>query len=299
MKRAFVTAITLFYIMLSHAMAEELVMDFRGLDLLGNLEIAEGNKGLSGQDIVLIVHDTLSSKQEGLIVGVQSSLRAQGINSLAINLSLGLDMRKGRYSCKIEHNHRHKDAIGEMAKWIKWLMKQKVKKIHLIGQGRGANQVALYARNAKKSRLGRLVLISPLAWTFEKADADYQSLYRKPLGEVLNKAKAMIAEGEGDQLMEADFLGCPKTQVTAYSFEDYYSPNAEYHTPSLLDSLLARDILVVTGEYDKTASDIVSMLQTRMGATRHISKVIAGANKGFGGIYQDHLVRAVVAFLKK
>ncbi len=282
--------------MLSSVYAEELVMDFQGLDLLGNLEVSQ--VGLKDKDIVLIVHDTLSSKQENLISGIQSGLKGQGVNSLAINLSLGLDMRKGRYDCKIEHNHRHKDALGEMAKWIKWLLKQKVRHIHLLGQGRGANQVALYARNAKKSKLGKLVLVSPMSWSFEKAEVEYRSLYRKSLSDILNKAKGMIADGEGDTLMEVDFLGCKGARVTASSFENYYSPNAEYHTPSLLDSLQSRDVLVLTGEYDNGSREIVSMLQSRTGSGRQTVKVIAGANKGFGGIYRDHLVTEVIGFLK-
>ena len=295
--KSFVFAIiTLIYAMLSCVHAEELVMDFQGIDLLGNLEVSQG--GLQNKDIVLIVHDTLSSKQENLISGIQAGLKGQGINSLAINLSLGLDMRKGRYDCKIEHNHRHKDALGEMAKWIKWLLKQKVRHVHLLGQGRGANQVALYGRNAKKSKLGKLILVSPMSWSFEKAETEYRSLYRKSLSDVLNKAKAMIADGEGDTLMEADFLGCKGTRVTAHTFENYYSPNAEYHTPSLLDSLQKKDVLVLTGEYDNDSQEIVSMLQSRMGTGHHTLKVIPGANKGFGGIYKDHLVTEVLNFLK-
>ena len=298
MKTPFFFIVVLLCAICSPASAEELVMEYQGLDLLGNLEIADGNKGLSGKNIVLIVHDTLSSKQENLISSLQMGLKARSVNSLAINLSLGLDMRKGRYDCKIEQNHRHKDALGEMARWIKWLKKQKVRRIHLVGQGRGANQVTLYARNARKSRLGKVVLISPLAWTFEKAEQDYQSRYGKPLNDILQQAKAMIADHEGNMLMDAGFLGCAKTRVTAYSFENYYSPNAEYFTPALLDSLRKRDVLTVVGEYDSGSREVVATLQSRMGRTRQKLKVIAGADKGFGGVYQDHLVEAVGSFLK-
>ncbi len=294
---SFVGAI-LISIMVSNAHAEELVMDYQGLDLLGNLEMAQGSTGLKGQDIVLIVHDTLSSKQDNLISSIQAGFKAQSINSLAINLSLGMDMRQGRFNCTVEHNHRHKDAIGEMAKWIKFLMKQNVKKIHLMGQGRGANQVALYARNAKKSNLGKVVLISPLVWTFEKAEREYLSKYGKSLNDVLHQAKTMIADNEGDMLMDVDFLGCVKARVTAKSFEDYYSPNAEYFTPSLLTSLLSRKVLVVIGEYDSASKDAMYGLQTQGASSKQRLKVIAGADKGFGGVYKDRLVTEVSQFLK-
>ena len=123
--------------------AESVSHEFRGLELVGNIELA-GGKTLAKDGAALIVHGTSGHHRMEIIEGLQRNLKARGINSLAITFSMGLDRRQGAYPCTIEHDHRHMDGVEEITSWIAWLKISGAKRISLIGHSRGGNQVALY-----------------------------------------------------------------------------------------------------------------------------------------------------------
>jgi len=102
------------------AQAEEVTTKLNDLTLRGNLELAAGKSVKDG--VVLITHGTLAHNKMDLLQALQTSLKAKGYNTLAINLSLGLDKRaSGMYDCPTPHVHKHTDAVGEIAAWTTWL----------------------------------------------------------------------------------------------------------------------------------------------------------------------------------
>src|SRR5690348_11077324 len=67
--------------------------------LNGNLALPAGKTAADG--VVLMVHGMLSWYGQETIAGLQKNLKAHGIGSLAITLSLGIDDRQGPRRCDV------------------------------------------------------------------------------------------------------------------------------------------------------------------------------------------------------
>ena len=100
----------------STALADEVRIESTAHTLNGNIVIGEGRQ--FSDRFVLIVHGTLAHKDMELIEALQSVFQEAEQNSLAINLSLGIDDRKGFYPCDVLHTHRSGDALSEIGAWI-------------------------------------------------------------------------------------------------------------------------------------------------------------------------------------
>ncbi len=109
--------------------------------LNGNLELPAGEK-LEGENVVVIVHGMLSHYGQETVVALQKNLKARGIASLAINLSLGVDDRKGPRACDVVHDYALAGARREIRLWLEWLGAQHAKTIDIVGFSRGGAQVA-------------------------------------------------------------------------------------------------------------------------------------------------------------
>ena len=235
--------------------AEEVSLEYLGLELTANLELAPG-KSLKSEGAVLLVHDTMGHGGMELMAGLQDSFRDLGINSLAITLGLGLDKRRGMFDCAMEQDHRHEDAIDEIAAWVQWLKEKGAASITLAGHGRGANQTALYAINRLDKSVKRVVLMAPLMQTEEKAEQEYSARFGKPLRAELAKAEELVAREDGNQLVEVPgFLNCQRAQVTAGAFADYYGANAKFQTTNLLQSIKV-PVLLAEGDADPGLEEI-------------------------------------------
>ncbi len=235
-----------------HAHAEEVTAEVLGLDAMGNLEMAPG-KPLNGGPVVLFVHDTLAHHRVEVLSAQQELLRERGIASLAITLTLGLNKRHGMFDCSIEQDHRHDDAVEEIAAWIGWLKAKGATQIVLAGHGRGGAQAALYAKKKADKidkAVTKLVLISPLAQTFESAEADYAARGRGVLIERATQASQLAGQGDMAAMMgKVGFLGCQQAKVTAGAFADYYSSSPRLFTPNLLPAI-KQPVLVIAGDAD-------------------------------------------------
>ena len=125
------------------AHAEVVAHELRGLELTGNLELADG-KTLAKDGVALIVHGTTGHHRMEIIARLQENLANRGINSLAVTFSMGLDARQGSYPCKLEHDYRHMDGVEEISSWISWLKIAGTRSVTLVGHSRGANQAAMF-----------------------------------------------------------------------------------------------------------------------------------------------------------
>ncbi|MBD3816939.1 MAG: alpha/beta hydrolase, partial [Halothiobacillus sp.] len=95
---------------------QEIKQTFNGLTLNANLMMADGKS--YADDMVLLTHGTLTHKDRSTYAQLQKNLAAQGVSSLAINLSLGLNDRHGEYDCAVPHTHKHTDALKEIDFWV-------------------------------------------------------------------------------------------------------------------------------------------------------------------------------------
>ncbi len=287
---AFVTATSL--------RAEEVVIEHQGLDVLGNLELAQG-KSLKADGVMLIVHDTLAHHRMEIIAALQELLRERGVNTLAITLSLGLNRRRGMFDCAIEQDHRHDDALDEIETWVQWLKEKGAGKIVLAGHGRGGAQVALYAERKPDKAIRKLVLIAPLAQTFEDAEREYQLRYRKSLRDALSRAEELISQDRADELLEGvSFLECQDPKVTAGAFADYYSASPRFMTVNLLAGVKLPS-LIVTGDQDAPEAGFgAASASPTLGASVTVER-IPGADRYFSDLFADQLADRIKTFLAK
>ena len=237
------------------AHAENVTLEFAGLTLSGNLELAE-RKSLRRNGVLLIVHDSLDYAGAPPISALQQALKQQGINSLAITLSLGFDHRQTALPCAVNHDHRDSDAPGEIIAWIRWLISKRSRHIALLGLGRGATQMAnaLLTLSAKKKqnrtilrRLQRVIMIDPLTGSAEHQAERYQALHKRALADEIARATNMVAKGEPYNLMTTGFLSCTNANVTAQAFLDYYTPTARHDALNLVPSIL-KPLLIIAHE---------------------------------------------------
>ena len=141
------------------AHANEVTLPYRGVSLNANLELAPGKQAADG--VILITHGGLAHRDMELISYLQTLLKARGYNTLAINLSLGLDNRHGMYDCAITHRHQNDDAVDEIGEWVNWLREQGAGRVVLLGHSRGGAQTALYAAERDNEGVKAIVLMAP------------------------------------------------------------------------------------------------------------------------------------------
>ncbi len=276
--------------------AEEVSLEYLGLDLTANLETVPG-KSLKSEGVVLLVHDTLGHDRMELMASLQENLRDLGLSSLAITLSLGMDNRHGVFDCTKEQDHRHEDAIQEIATWVQWLKEKGASAITLAGHGRGANQAALYAINRLDKSVKRVVLIAPLMQTEEKAEAEYLARFGQPLRPELAKAEELVANEDGNQLVDVPgFLTCQHPLVTAGAFADYYGANEKFKTTVLLQSIKV-PVLLAVGDGDPNLSAIKEA-EPEFSALKNVAlEVIPGADQDFRDTGADDLAKKIKEFI--
>jgi dienelactone hydrolase len=141
--------------------------------LNANLELPPGKT--VGDGVVVIVHGMLSWYGQETVAALQKNLKAHGIGSLAITLSLGVDDRRGPRNCDVTHDYALAGAQREVSRWMDWLSGQKAKSVDLLGFSRGGAQVAAIAPQLPNVR--KVVLMAPaFATALEQADLQLRRL---------------------------------------------------------------------------------------------------------------------------
>jgi pimeloyl-ACP methyl ester carboxylesterase len=260
------------------------------LTLNAEMTLAENSQLSDG--VMLITHGTLAHNKMDVISTFQNLLADAGINTLAINLSLGINNRHGMYDCKVPHQHKHTDAIEEINAWLSWLQQQGAGNITLMGHSRGGNQTAWFSDSHPEQSIKAQILLAPATWS-EKAELDnYQKRYEKSLSAILSDAQ----RAQPDTWIEhVDFIYCADSRVKADSFVDYYQANPKFNTPYLLKRT-AIPTLVISGSEDKTVSDLPEMMaDVSNPLVQHAE--IEGADHYFMDLYADDAVESIIEFL--
>jgi len=277
------------------AQAEEVVLDDRGLHLNGRLSLADGHQIQDG--VVLMLHGTFAHNEMEIIQTIEGLLNEKGYNTLAINLSLGIDNRHGQLDCAITHEHRHTDALHELGLWVEWLKSKDVKRIALLGHSRGGNQVVWYAKDHPDEVIKSVIAVAPQTWDAKAGAAEYQKRYGQPLGEVMARAKDLQERGNGEAAMRpVGFVYCQDAAVSADAFINYYQDQKEKNTPSIIDQLSV-PVLVFAGSEDDVVKSLIPQMKKKSKPGKVDLIVIDGADHFFRDLYAEDLVDEAADFL--
>ncbi|NQU56115.1 MAG: alpha/beta hydrolase [Rhodospirillales bacterium] len=287
------TVLTLLTGMPFSAPAEEVTIPFKGLTLNANLQMAEGKTFTDGA--ILITHGTLAHNKMEFIAALQDLLVQRGFNTLAINLSLGLDNRHGMYDCALTHRHKHTDAIREIGAWVKWLHAQGTGKIVIAGHSRGGNQSAQYMVDRQVPKVLGAALIAPATWDKDEAGKSYKNNYKVSLISLLGKMTRTVLAKKGDTVFsDVDFIYCPKTSVTATSFVSYYGEDKFLDTPTVLVRV-KKPVLVIAGSEDTVVKDLPEKMSGIVNSKIKL-EVIEGAGHFFLDFYAEDVADKVSDF---
>lgn len=277
------------------SLAEDVRLKYQGLELTASLEMATGKT--VKDPLVLMTHGTLAHNKMEIMSQLQGLLKSNEINSLSINLGLGISDRKGMYDCAVTHAHKHTDAVEEIALWVNWLKSRGANNIILLGHSRGGNQTAWYASETDDSAIKKVILMAPMTWSENYALESYQSRYKKDLNSVLATAQSLVNQGKAKTLMKnTDHIYCENTTVTAESFVSYNKPDQRFNTPSLLTKI-KQPVLVFAGSADTTVKDLDKKVAPYLKKGKVDLSVIDGAGHMFRDLYAEDVVDQIVEYL--
>jgi pimeloyl-ACP methyl ester carboxylesterase len=246
--------------------------------LNANLELPAGKTASDG--VVVIVHGTLSWYGQETIAALQKNLKAHGIGSLAITLSLGVDDRRGPRRCDVTHDYALAGAQREVGRWLDWLGGQKAKTVDLLGFSRGGAQVAAMAPNLPNVR--KVVLMAPaFATALEQAEA-YQRAFGHPLQPGLDEARKNPLA-----MRTVDFLTCRQAPVLNATFLDGYA-----ELPPRLAARTGKPTLVIVAGKDEVVPDLAKKLPSDVKPA-----VIDGASHFFLDLYGEEAADAIAKFV--
>ncbi len=221
--------------------------------------------------VVLIVHGTMGHKDMELVQQTQELLQENGYDSLAINLTLNRDNRRGFMPCDVPQTHRHEDAMREIAAWSRWLRDQSRHEIVLLGHSRGGLQVAQYQAETADSAVQALAMLAPMANRRQKNED--RSAKKQP----------------GKQ-----FLHCPDApSVSEQSRKSYARSGGVSLTEALSRVTVPADVFI--GSEDNSTAVITSDEIRWDPELRHVdAHLIEGADHFFRDLYLDEVIEILV-----
>ncbi len=282
-----------FTTMIFSVQAKEIKIKHGDLIVNANLNIAPGKSLADG--VILMAHGTLAHKDMEIMRALQDLLLERGLNNFAFNYSYAQNDRHGMNDCKGPHRQRTESVFYEIALWVDWLKKNGAKKIIVLGHSRGGNQMARYIARSPDPLIRSAILVAPSTWDEEKEFRDYKNRYKKDLSPLLDKVGTLIMEGRGNTLLnDIDFLYCPSTSVSAFTFSDYYKANPDCNTPFVVDQSKV-PVLVIAASDDRVVPDISNKMRS------HTSKkvrlvVIEDAGHFFRDLVADELADIILEY---
>ena len=296
MVRVFSILILILFLPAQGVYAEEMKLQRENLTLNANLEKA---KDWPTSPTVLITHGTLSHNKSEILTALQELFLENGVSSLAINLSLGLNDRHGPYDCATTHTHKHEDAVEEIDAWLGWLKKQGATQVVLLGHSRGGNQIAWFAAEHDDTVIKKVILVAPQTWNPGYEAQSYESNYGKPLAPLLEKAESLVAAGKSKTVMEhTDFIYCKDTTSSAEAVISYYAPDLRKDTPYMLPKV-KKPVLVFAGTEDQVVKGLDEKLAPLAEAGDIELEVMDGADHYFRDLYVEDLVDRAVEFINE
>ncbi len=254
----------------SPAAADPVQLKHGALRLNANLEVPAGRTLADG--VAIVLHGTQSHHGQETVAALQKNLKARGVATLAVTLSLGIDDRKGPRDCATPHAYTDADIGPELERWAQWVAENNARAVDYIGFSRGGAQLVDLLQKQKTGR--RVVLLAPLLLADPGKD----------------RAAALdAARAKPQEMQRVDFLLCKQAQVTGAALLDAYR-----EIPARAVASLAQPVLVVIAGND----EIVPDLETRLPAkTRHV--VIEGSDHFFRDLNGEDAAEAIAEFLRE
>jgi pimeloyl-ACP methyl ester carboxylesterase len=274
--------------------AKEIKIKHGELIVNANLNLAPGKSLADG--VILMAHGTLAHKDMEIMRALQDLLLERGLNNLAFNYSYAQNDRHGMNDCKGPHRQRIESVFQEISLWVDWLKNNGAKKIIVLGHSRGGNQMAQYVSNFPDPLVKSAILVAPSTWNKGKEIHDYKNRYKKDLSHFLKKAETLILEGRGNILLnDVDFMYCPSTSVSAFTFFDYYKPNPDRDTPFVVNRSKV-PVLVITASDDQVVPDISIKMQSHTSTNVRLI-IIDDAGHFFRDLVADELADIILKYI--
>ncbi len=271
---------------------ERVTLEHDGLTLVGHLQSPSD----PADGIFLMLHGTLAHGRMETMATIQDLLAEQGVNSLSLNLSFGIDAREGMFECDRPVTHGVQDHFAELDAWMRWLKAEGFGSVTLLGHSRGGNQIARYFRETSPEGIRSLVLIAPSTFDVEDAAASYEAQSGMPLVARLDQARELLRMDQSETLLrDVRFLYCESLDVTPSAFLGYYEPEAAHDTPTLIDGI-GTPTLVIIGSEDTVVADLPARMTGLEDSAAVTTVTIDGADHFFRDFFADDVVEAIVGF---
>ncbi|MDA7841368.1 alpha/beta hydrolase [Gammaproteobacteria bacterium] len=217
MKNFFTIFLVLFSI---HGSTEPVEIKYNSITLNGFYS----SQSEKSKSIAIILHGTRGHQNLELISSLRDSLLDNGVDSLTINLSYGINNRVNDFlSCDIEHKHKQSDSQYEIKLWYEYIKKMGYKKIYLIGHSRGGLDIINFYENLDSQHqesVDSIFLLAPISETWESSISRYKENYDIDINDLVKQKPKKL---------KINFLGCEDATVYSDSFLDYYLIGGDGH----------------------------------------------------------------------
>lgn len=283
------------WLLASISVAQEVSILHKGLRL--NADLHTLRDGTQNDSIILITHGALAHRDMETIAYLRKLLNERGHNTLAINLSLGIDDRHGMYDCKQTHRHQDSDAISEIGQWVDWLKQRGHRRVIVMGHSRGGAQIARYAAQHSDPSIEAVILLAP-ATASTTSSAQYHKRFNQALAPILAQARQLADADNGTETIEhVGILSCQDSTVTASSFISYYGEQSSQDLQSLL-SIINQRTLVIAASEDEIVTDLQEKITPLVDNKRVFLQVIPGSDHFFRDLNADDAVDLIDKFIK-
>jgi hypothetical protein len=297
MKNFLIIFLVLFSI---HISAEPVEIKYNSI-VLNGFYSSQSEKSKS---IAIILHGTRGHQNLELMTSLRDSLLSNGVDSLTINLSYGINNRINDFlSCDIEHEHKQSDSQDEINLWYEYIKKIGYEKIYLIGHSRGGLDIINFYESLDskyQKPINSMFLLAPISETWKSSVDRYKENYNIDLNDLINKKIKKL---------KVNFLGCEDATVYSDSFLDYYLLDDESRFPDsdrkrffnnglklhLLNTL--GKVYVITASEDTVVPNTYGIVKdvTTKDKEKNIElHQVDGADHFFRDFYFDDLVEIIV-----
>ena len=213
--------LTIFLALFSiHGSAEPVEIKYNSITLNGFYS----TQPEKSKSIAMILHGTRGHQNLELITSLRDSLLDNGVDSLTINLSYGINNRVNDFlPCDIEHKHKQSNSQREIKLWHEYIEKIGYEKIYLIGHSRGGLDIINFyeSLNSKHQKsIDSIFLLAPISETWESSLDRYKENYDININNFVYQR---------DKKLKINFLGCENATVYSDSFLDYYLIGGDGH----------------------------------------------------------------------
>ena len=213
--------LTIFLALFSiHGSAEPVEIKYNSITLNGFYS----SQSEKSKSIAIILHGTRGHQNLELITSLRDSLLDNGVDSLTINLSYGINNRVNDFlPCDIEHKHKQSNSQYEIKLWHEYIKKIGYEKIYLIGHSRGGLDIINFYESLDskyQEPIDSIFLLAPISETWESSLDRYKENYDIDINNFVHQR---------DKKLKINFLGCEDATVYSDSFLDYYLIGGDGH----------------------------------------------------------------------